>query len=126
MTSDTKAEIIIVSVAALALFWLWGRNKAAGAGSGLNISFPFTNNPVPGTANPAFTIPSPLPGDIFQYTGNVVPNPPALTFGQVTGTGSCSCGDNLTQSTFGSQADLAAWLMSQPGYSSEPIGSNWY
>ena len=127
VSQNTKAEIVIVAVAGLFLWWLWHKNAQGGAGNGLNLNL--TNNPVPDTSGTGFQIPTPLAGDIFQYTGNTVPNPAPLSFGLTgAGSGSCSCAtSNLTGATFGSMADLSNWLVNQPGYGAAvDVGQNWF
>ena len=83
MTPDTKSEIVIVAIAGVFLWWLWHKNRAGGAGTGLNLNLS-PANPVPASSGTGFQIPSPTAGDIFQYTGNTVPNPAPLSLG-VTG-----------------------------------------
>ena len=113
MTSDTKSEIVIVAVAGVFLWWLWHKNRAAGAGTGLNVDLPaFAAQP--GVQGASFNVPAPLPGDIFQYSGSPTANPPPVNFALNPGSASCSCGTTMTDNTFGSFADLSAWLQSQP------------
>ena len=126
MTPETKSEIIVVGIAAAVLIMLWGRNRAAGGGTGLEAIFPQPGQPpLPGAA-PLFDIPAPVPGasfnllggDTFGYTANpyALPSPNQFTLGAGEAS-ACNCQANgQGGSTFGSTADLSAWLASQPGF----------
>jgi hypothetical protein len=135
MTPETKSEIIVVGIAAAILLLLWGRNRAAGGGTGLEMIFPNQNQqtPLAGGAT-LFDVPAPVPGyagslnapgylgslvggDTFGYTANpyALPSPNQFTLGAGEAS-ACNCQANgQGGSTFGSTADLSAWLSAQPG-----------
>jgi hypothetical protein len=128
MTRETKSEIIVVGAAMAFLLWLWLHNRAVGGGTGAE-GFPSLSeggSPLPGAA-PLFDIPAPVPG----YTGtydlspvslpdlgsfNIYASQPPAPLTLAAGLpASCNCSQtDQSGSTFGSLADLSAWLNSQP------------
>ena len=129
MTPETKSEIVVVAIAGAVLAWVWARNRAAGGGTGFE-GFPSLGRPQAPQDAPLFDIPPPVPG--LDVSLNLSPwSLPApgnygLDAGSLT---SCNCANSGQQgSTFGSPADMAAWLNAQPSIldtAREGLGS-WY
>jgi hypothetical protein len=137
MTPETKSEVVIVAIAGAVLLLLWARNRNAGGGTGLE-GLPLLSQPgnaLPGAA-PLFNIPAPVPGLDVSYQGSpwALPSPftinaPGTYNLDAGGASACNCqgGTSQSASTFGSPADLSAWLSSQPGLmaSLNDIATNW-
>lgn len=145
MAEGTKAEIIVVGAALAVILWLWHANRNAGGGTGTTVLPLFagggtapglTTHALPGAA-PLFDVPAPVPGSLFSYQASPynapgwnLPSP--LSYGDGTGTeGSCNtCGGGQGQraATFGSQADLSAWLTAAPDVMTDARSglSAWY
>lgn len=129
MTRDTKGEIVVVSVGAAFLLWLWLRNKAAGQGMQLEGFPPLSATPDDLAPFSPFAIPAAVPGFTGVYDLSAVPLPAPNSFSMSAGQPqSCDCASNQSlANTFGSNADLSAWLAAQPAIlASASEAGKWY
>ena len=132
MAPETKSEVIIVGIAGAVLLFVWLSNRqGAGVADSSGSALPLLSNPsspVTGGAT-MFDIPAPVPGLDVSYSGSGVTLPAPNQFTLDAGLPSaCNCaGSGQGGSTFGSPADLAAWLTAQPGVvsSANDALTNW-
>jgi hypothetical protein len=139
MADQTKSEIIVVGAAAAFLLYLWSRNARATSAPAAPINLPaLGDNTFPLLGAPMFNVGAGTPGETLSYQGGDVslPGRPSLPFNNnalafTTPVGmphSCSsCSNANLENTFGSNADLTAWLTSQPSLAQAAADANkWY
>jgi len=130
MTTETRTEIVLFSALAAFLAFLWWTNRANGAGSGVQGIMPAIFDP---TAAPLFNLTSPnvagtnlsySPGDV-SFGGSAF-NIGGPSLGAVT-PGACNCPAGTTAPVFGCNANLQAFLASNPDFMTQAIDglSNW-
>lgn len=113
--TETKTEIVAFSALAAFLAFLWWHNRAQGAGDGLGAFPSFEDDQSAQPLIAPATLPAAVPGEQFSVTipGANLPAPGVynLAGGQA---GSCNCSDGSGNTMFGSNADLTAFLASNP------------